>query len=50
MELKLVVQRFSTNKLAKADEQRREIAKSANNHSTAPGVTGKASKMTGPIE
>ncbi len=46
----LVVERYSTNKLAKVDEQRKEIASAANNHSSCPDVVGKASKMTGPVE
>lgn len=50
MQLDLVIERFSINKLAKADEQRKEIAGACKNRSSSPNVEGKASKMVGPIE
>lgn len=50
MQLELVIERFSTNKLGKADEQRKEIAGAANKRTSCPGVVGKATKMVGPVE
>lgn len=45
MEIELVLERITTNKLTKIDDQRKEIASSANKRANCPGITGKASKL-----
>src|SRR5687768_1456080 len=50
MEMELVIERLSTNKLAKAEEQKREIAGACLNRATAGGVQSKAGKLLGPIQ
>jgi hypothetical protein len=50
MQLDLIVQRVSTNALAGADSQKKEIANSIKRRVVADGVIAKAYRMAGPYE